>query len=82
MVPKEKLWILTAQCPSRLGTVDVVTRSLAETRNYVVAIESLTTGPPRALASGGNAPLDGEESLTGFGSCSNRAPRNSTCNGS
>lgn len=36
----EPLWILTAQCPSRLGTVDVVTRSLAETENYVVAMNS------------------------------------------
>lgn len=40
MNSKEKLWILTAQCPSRLGTVDVVTRSLAETENYVVAMNS------------------------------------------
>lgn len=37
---KEKLWILTAQCPSKLGTVDAVTRSLAETENYVVAMNS------------------------------------------
>ncbi|MEJ2756791.1 MAG: formyltransferase family protein [Gammaproteobacteria bacterium] len=40
MGAKEKLWILTAQCPSRLGTVDVVTRSLAETENYIVAMNS------------------------------------------
>ncbi len=37
---KTKLWILTAQCPSRLGTVDVVTRTLAETENYIVAMNS------------------------------------------
>lgn len=37
---KERPWILTAQCPSRLGTVDVVTRSLAETENYVVTMNS------------------------------------------
>lgn len=40
MRPKENLWILTANCPSRLGTVDVVTRFLAETRNYVAEIHS------------------------------------------
>ena len=57
MVPKEKLWILTAQCPSRLGTVDVVTRSLAETRNYVVAIELLRRPGHRELQHpGGVAP--------------------------
>ena len=28
MGPKESNWILVAQCPSRLGTVDVVTRFL------------------------------------------------------
>ncbi|MDI5922213.1 formyltetrahydrofolate deformylase [Halomonas sp. LR5S13] len=28
-------WILTAQCPSRLGTVDVVTRFLKESRCYI-----------------------------------------------
>lgn len=28
-------WILTAQCPSRLGTVDVVTRFLKERRCYI-----------------------------------------------
>lgn len=28
-------WILTAQCPSRLGTVDVVTRFLKEQRCYI-----------------------------------------------
>ncbi|MEJ2741320.1 MAG: formyltetrahydrofolate deformylase [Gammaproteobacteria bacterium] len=40
MGAKEKRWILTAQCPSRVGTVDVVTRSLAETENYIVAMNS------------------------------------------
>jgi formyltetrahydrofolate deformylase len=67
MVPKEKLWILTAQCPSRLGTVDVVTRSLAETQNYVVAMNSFDD---RATASFSIRvelrPLDGEESLARF----------------
>jgi len=37
---REPLWILTAQCPSTLGTVDVVTRSLAETENYIVSMNS------------------------------------------
>ncbi len=37
---KENRWIFTAHCPSRLGTVDVVTRFLAETRNYVLEINS------------------------------------------
>jgi len=37
---KDKPWILTAHCPSRLGTVDAVTRFLAETQNYVVEIHS------------------------------------------
>jgi formyltetrahydrofolate deformylase len=36
----EKRWILTAQCPSALGTVDVVTRCLAETENYIVIMNS------------------------------------------
>ncbi len=37
---QEPLWVLTAQCPSTLGTVDVVTRSLAETQNYIVSMHS------------------------------------------
>lgn len=32
---KESNWILAAQCPSRLGTVDVVTRFLKESRCYI-----------------------------------------------
>jgi formyltetrahydrofolate deformylase len=40
MTAKQKPWIFTAQCPSRLGTVDVVTRFLAETRNYVLEMQS------------------------------------------
>ncbi len=40
MKRKDNFWILTADCPSRLGTVDVVTRFLAETRNYVGEIQS------------------------------------------
>ncbi|MBB3230378.1 formyltetrahydrofolate deformylase [Halomonas stenophila] len=33
-------WILTAQCPSRLGTVDVVTRFLKERRCYITEQQS------------------------------------------
>ncbi len=33
-------WIFTASSPSVLGTVDVVTRFLAETGNYVDEIQS------------------------------------------
>ncbi|GAB2717216.1 formyltetrahydrofolate deformylase [Halomonas garicola] len=33
-------WILTAQCPSRLGTVDVVTRFLKESRCYITEQQS------------------------------------------
>lgn len=40
MKSKEKVWILNADCPSRLGTVDVVTRFLAETQNYIREIHS------------------------------------------
>ena len=36
----ENTWILTAQCPGRLGTVDVVTRFLAENRCYIADIQS------------------------------------------
>lgn len=67
MVPKEKLWILTAQCPSRLGTVDVVTRSLAETQNYVVAMNSFDDRATSSFSIRVELrPLDGEESLTRF----------------
>lgn len=34
------MWTLTAKCQSQLGTVDVVTRFLAETQNYIVDIKS------------------------------------------
>ncbi len=40
MNKQDNLWILTAHCPSRLGTVDVVTRFLADNENYVVEIHS------------------------------------------
>ncbi|KEA63734.1 Formyltetrahydrofolate deformylase [Marinobacterium lacunae] len=33
-------WIFTASCPSRLGTVDVVTRFMAESKNYINEIHS------------------------------------------
>ena len=33
-------WIFTASCPSRLGTVDVVTRFMAESGHYVNEIHS------------------------------------------
>ncbi|EWG99679.1 formyltetrahydrofolate deformylase [Halomonas sp. BC04] len=33
-------WVLTAQCPSRLGTVDVVTRFLKEQRCYITEQQS------------------------------------------
>lgn len=33
-------WIFTADCPSRLGTVDVVTRFMAESKNYINEIHS------------------------------------------
>lgn len=36
----ENTWILAAQCPSSLGTVDVVTRFLAENTCYIVDIQS------------------------------------------
>ncbi|UTW02084.1 formyltetrahydrofolate deformylase [Amphritea atlantica] len=35
-----KPWIFTASCPSKLGTVDVVTRYMAEAGNYVDEIHS------------------------------------------
>lgn len=37
---KDATWILTAQCPSRLGTVDVVTRFLKECRCYITEQQS------------------------------------------
>ncbi len=36
----QQLWTLTAHCPSHLGTVDVVTRFLAEGKHYIVDISS------------------------------------------
>lgn len=33
-------WILTAQCPSQLGTVDVVTRFLKESGCYITEQQS------------------------------------------
>lgn len=35
-----KPWIFTANCPSLLGTVDVVTRFMAESRHYIEEIHS------------------------------------------
>ncbi|MFC3284750.1 formyltetrahydrofolate deformylase [Litchfieldella rifensis] len=35
MSPPSDTWIIAAQCPSRLGTVDVVTRFLKESRCYI-----------------------------------------------
>ena len=40
MVHIKKPWIFTASCPSKLGTVDVVTRFMAEAGNYVDEIHS------------------------------------------
>ena len=40
MQDKNNRWILTAQCPSRLGTVDVVTRFLKEQRCYITEQQS------------------------------------------
>lgn len=40
MKNKQKAWIFTASCPSVLGTVDVVTRYMAETKNYIEEIHS------------------------------------------
>ncbi|WP_299199949.1 formyltetrahydrofolate deformylase [uncultured Amphritea sp.] len=39
-ITKPKPWIFTASCPSMLGTVDVVTRYMAEAANYVDEIHS------------------------------------------
>lgn len=67
MPSKENLWILTAQCPSRLGTVDVVTRSLAETENYVVAMNSFDDPATESFSIRVELrPLAGEQSLTRF----------------
>ncbi|MDW6004138.1 formyltetrahydrofolate deformylase [Vibrio mangrovi] len=40
MTPSSDTWIVTASCPSRLGTVDVVTRFMAESANYINEIHS------------------------------------------
>lgn len=40
MKNKHNSWIFTASCPSVLGTVDVVTGFMAQTRNYVTEIHS------------------------------------------
>lgn len=40
MTTKSKPWIFTANCPSMLGTVDVVTRFMAESGNYIDEIHS------------------------------------------
>lgn len=40
MNSKNKPWIFTANCPSVLGTVDVVTRFMAESQNYIEEIHS------------------------------------------
>ncbi|MDO6561921.1 formyltetrahydrofolate deformylase [Amphritea sp. 1_MG-2023] len=40
MIIKSKPWIFTASCPSMLGTVDVVTRFMAESGYYVDEIHS------------------------------------------
>ncbi|WP_028300091.1 formyltetrahydrofolate deformylase [Oceanospirillum beijerinckii] len=40
MTNKTKPWIFTATCPSQLGTVDVVTRYMATSGNYVDEIHS------------------------------------------
>lgn len=64
---KEKRWILTAQCPSRLGTVDVVTRSLAETENYIVTMNSFDDKATESFSIRVEfKPLGGEHSLEKF----------------
>ncbi|MEO9654922.1 formyltetrahydrofolate deformylase [Marinomonas sp.] len=40
MKSKVSPWIFTARCPSKIGTVDVVTRYMAEVKNYVDEIHS------------------------------------------
>ncbi|MDA9557059.1 formyltetrahydrofolate deformylase [Vibrio sp.] len=42
---KQTTWILSAQCPSRLGTVDVVTRFLADNENYILDLQSFDDRP-------------------------------------
>ncbi|OZG73346.1 formyltetrahydrofolate deformylase [Hahella sp. CCB-MM4] len=64
---REKLWILTAQCPSRLGTVDVVTRTLAETENYIVAMNSFDDKATESFCIRVEfRPLSGDSSLQKF----------------
>lgn len=67
MAIKEKLWILTAQCPSRLGTVDAVTRSLVESENYIVALNSFDDKATESFSIRVEfRPLGGEASLQQF----------------
>lgn len=67
MAIKEKLWILTAQCPSRLGTVDAVTRSLVESKNYIVALNSFDDKATESFSIRVEfRPLGGETSLRQF----------------
>ena len=40
MNTNNKPWILTAKCPSQLGTVDAVTRYMANAKNYINEIHS------------------------------------------
>lgn len=48
-------WILTADCPSMLGTVDVVTRYLFEQRCYVTEHHSSMTGSRGASSFASNS---------------------------
>ncbi|TBW55733.1 formyltetrahydrofolate deformylase [Marinobacter halodurans] len=67
MTAHEDLWILTAQCPSRLGTVDVVTRSLAETENYVFAMNSFDDRATESFSIRVELrPLGGQQSIERF----------------
>lgn len=67
MAVTEKRWILTAQCPSTLGTVDVVTRSLAETENYIVTMNSFDDRETALFSIRVEfRPLKGEDSLQRF----------------
>lgn len=67
MAAIEKRWILTAQCTSTLGTVDVVTRSLAETDNYIVTMNSFDDRETSLFSIRVEfRPLNGEESLQRF----------------
>lgn len=67
MGAKDKLWILTAQCPSRLGTVDAVTRSLAESENYVMAMNSFDDKATESFSIRVEfRPIQGEASLEKF----------------